>query len=494
MVRPGLQIGFKSLLKKPIIVGGIGLSALLWGWQGIHGPAEPWSQWSLWGLSGLGLLIWRWRRSRNGSTEKQWEALTPAVVEAAIANVEAFLARRRGQAPDLPGDDLAEKLTALKGEPPLPTVLNGIILGEKRTGKTSLLNLLPSQLTLTDANNAHISLTLNWQAIAAEMPMEEMEELMVDAHWVLVLATGDLTGSQWQRLEFLQQNHHHWQLLFNKQDMYTEGDRQTVWDQLQHQMGQLANANPVLPISTAPQPIQIRRHQPDGQVIIDQENPPPNLRDLLTQLEQRAEQQRNTMALAVQWRQCQSIQRQIQQRWRENRRALALPLVEQAQWLAAGTALVNPVANLDLLTAIAINSQLVWDLTSLYHQKMSLAQSKAVAKEMGEVLIKLGMVELSTQALGTLLKSQPLTYLAGGALQGISAAYLTRIAGLSLISFLESQDVDLSEAQWDWSKLTTVVKQTFEQNQRLAVLQGFMQSARQQFASPKPPRTAVELA
>lgn len=482
MVRLALQTGFKGLLKKPIIVGGIGLSALLWGWQAVQGPEEPWGQWSLWALSGLGLLIWRWQRARNGSsTKKPGETLTPEMVQTAIAKVEKFLACRQGQAGDLQVDDLGEKLKELKQEQPLPTVLNGIILGEKRTGKTSLLNLLPSRLNPTDENSE--ALTLNWQVVEAETPRQEMEELMTDAHWVLVLTTGDLTGSQWQLLEFLQENHHHWQLLFNKQDMYVDGDRQTVWDQLQHQVCQWGNPNPVLPISTAPQPIQIRRHHQDGQVEIDQENPPPNLSDLFTQLEQRAGKERNTMAVAVQWRQCQSIQRQVQQRWQENRRAVALPLVEQAQWLAAGTALVNPVANLDLLTAIAINGQLVWDLSGLYHQKISLAQSKTVAKEIGEILIKLGMVELSTQALGTLLKSQPLTYLAGGALQGVSAAYLTRIAGLSLIAFLESQNPDLSEPQWDWSKLTAVVKQTFEQNQRGAVLQGFLQNAQSQLVN-----------
>jgi uncharacterized protein (DUF697 family) len=227
----------------------------------------------------------------------------------------------------------------------------------------------------------------------------------------------------------------------------------------------------------------------DGEWEIDQETPPPDLGNLVSQLQQQATEQWESLVLGQQWRRCQAISQQVEQRWRENRRTLAIPLVEQAQWLAAGTALVNPVANLDLLTAIAINGQLVWDLGELYHQKISLAQAQTVAKEMGTILIKLGMVELSTQALGALLKSQPLTYLAGGALQGLSAAYLTRIAGLSLITFLESQDPDLSEPQWDWQKLTAVVKQTFEQNQRRAVLQGFFQRARQQL-SPASPTTA----
>ncbi|AIE75715.1 MULTISPECIES: YcjF family protein [unclassified Synechocystis] len=482
MVQPALEMGFKTFLKKPFVVGGISLSVLLWFWSASHPAQQPWQQWELWILSGLGLVIWRWRRRPNTILQR-WQPLTPEMLQGAIAHGEKLLARRQAQAPDLNLEDLAQKLKALQQLEPQPQVLNGIVLGEKRSGKTSLLNLLPSQLAQDKGQG---SLTLNWQVVAAETPPETMAELMTEAHWVLVLTTGDLTGAQWQVLEFLQAHHHHWQLLFNKQDIYADGDRQTLWDQLQHQVNQLENPHPVIPISTAPQPIQIRRCLADGEWETDQQVPEPNLGDLVTQLQQRATEHWESLVLGLQWRRCQSIERQAEERWRENRRALALPLVEQAQWLAAGTALVNPVANLDLLTAIAINGQLVWDLGELYHQKVSLSQAQTVAKEMGEILIKLGMVELSTQALGALLKSQPLTYLAGGALQGLSAAYLTRIAGLSLITFLESQSPDLSEPQWDWQKLSAVVKQTFEQNQRRAVLQGFFHHARQQLNPVSP--------
>jgi GTPase SAR1 family protein len=471
-------MGFKTVLKKPLVVGGIGLSALLGLWSTTHSAEQPWGQWSLWILSGLGLLIWRWQRRRQTSPEQR-QTLTPEILQTAVAHGEKLLARRQAQAPALVLEDLAQELQTLRQSPIQPGALNGIVLGEKRSGKTSLLNLLPSQLALGEGEKP---LILNWQVVAAETPPETMAQSMTEAHWVLVLTTGDLTSAQWQVLEFLQAHHHHWQLLFNKQDIYPIGDRQTLWDQLQHQVNQLGNPNPVIPISAAPQPIQIRRYLADGQWETDQEIPPPDLGNLVSQLQQQATEQWESLVLGQQWRRCRGIGQQVEQRWQENRRTLALPLVEQAQWLAAGTALVNPVANLDLLAAIAINGQLVWDLGELYHQKISLSQAQTVAKEMGAILIKLGMVELSTQALGALLKSQPLTYLAGGALQGLSAAYLTRIAGLSLITFLESQNPDLSEPQWDWQKLTAVVKQTFEQNQRRAVLQGFFHHARQQLS------------
>nr|WP_265583518.1 DUF697 domain-containing protein [Synechocystis salina] len=394
MGQPGLKTGFKTVLKKPLVVGGIGLSVLLGLWSVTHNAEQSWGQSGLWFLSGLGLVIWRWRRRYQAAPEPR-PALTPDVLQTAIANGKKLLARRQAQAPDLALEDLAQELEALQQPAPQPQALNGIVLGEKRSGKTSLLNLLPSQLTPGEAAEP---LILNWQVVAAETPPETLAQLMAEAHWVLVLTTGDLTSAQWQVLEFLQTQHHHWQLLFNKQDIYPIGDRQTLWDQLQHQVNQLGNPNPVIPISAAPQPIQIRRYLADGQWENDQEIPPPDLGNLVSQLQQRAAEQWKSLVLGQQWRRCQGISRQVEERWRENRRTLALPLVEQAQWLAAGTALVNPVANLDLLTAIAINGQLVWDLGELYHQKISLPQAQTVAKEMGAILIKLGMVELSTQA------------------------------------------------------------------------------------------------
>lgn len=284
MGQPGLTMGFKTVFKKPLVMGGIGLSVLLGLWSTTHSAEQPWDQWGLWALSGLGLVIWRWRR-RHHAPPEQKQMLTPEVLQKVIAQGEKLLARRQAQAPDLVLEDLAQELQALQKPAPPPQALNGIVLGEKRSGKTSLLDLLPSRLTPGEGEKP---LILNWQVVAAETPPETMAQSMTEAHWVLVLATGDLTSSQWQVLEFLQTHHHHWQLLFNKQDIYPIGDRQILWDQLQHQVNQLGNANPVIPISAAPQPIQIRRYLADGEWEIDQETPPPDLGNLLSQLQQQA--------------------------------------------------------------------------------------------------------------------------------------------------------------------------------------------------------------
>ena len=119
---------------------------------------------------------------------------------------------------------------------------------------------------------------------------------------------------------------------------------------------------------------------------------------------------------------------------------------------------------------------MVLDLGKIYQQKLSLSQAGTVATTLAQLMVKLGLVELSTQALGSILKTQPLTYVAGGALQGISAAYLTRVAGLSLVEYMQEAEVNLNTNHGlNIENLSQKIRQVFEQTQRYGWLQNFAQ-------------------
>jgi len=83
---------------------------------------------------------------------------------------------------------------------------------------------------------------------------------------------------------------------------------------------------------------------------------------------------------------------------------------------------------LDPLATAAINAQLVMELGAIYQQKFSL-QAQAVAGTLGKIL-KLGLVELSPKQSLLSSRATRLHFVAGGAVQGVSAAYLTHLAGL----------------------------------------------------------------
>ncbi|MEQ8963994.1 MAG: YcjF family protein, partial [Coleofasciculus sp. C2-GNP5-27] len=157
------------------------------------------------------------------------------------------------------------------------------------------------------------------------------------------------------------------------------------------------------------------------------------------------------------------------------RRDRALPLIEQYQWIAAATAFANPVPALDLLATAAISSQLVIELAGIYQQKFSLSQAQLAAKTLASLMVKLGLVELSTQTIGGILKSNAFTYIAGGAVQGVSAAYLTRLAGLSLIEYFQDQEISeptATDQPLNLDRLKEKLQTVFQQNQRTAFLQG----------------------
>ena len=143
---------------------------------------------------------------------------------------------------------------------------------------------------------------------------------------------------------------------------------------------------------------------------------------------------------------------------------------------AAAAAFANPVPALDLLATAAINAQLVVELGNIYQQKFSFQQAQTVAGNMGSLMLKLGLVELSTKAIATVLKSNVVTFVAGGALQGVSAAYLTRVAALSLIEYFQSQEVTINaEIGLNLDKLGQTLQKIFQQNQQVAFLQTFVQ-------------------
>jgi uncharacterized protein (DUF697 family) len=198
------------------------------------------------------------------------------------------------------------------------------------------------------------------------------------------------------------------------------------------------------------------------------------------------QQEREELIHGTIWRKAIAVGREAKSLLDASRRVRALPIVERYQWLAAATAFANPVAALDLVAAAAINGQMLVDLGEIYQQKISLAGARTAAETIGKLMVQLGVVEVSTQAIATLLKGNALTYIAGGTVQGISAAYLTRLAGLSVIEYFQEREITASSGEdFNLDRLGRKIKQIFEANQRVAFLQDFVKQALPRLATSK---------
>lgn len=469
-------------LKRPILVGGLGLSASLWLLNSLgHSPLGhafadgP----GLLGAIALGSGLWWLKKSRTSSIAVEpplaLGSVDKAAVEAAIAAVETALA---GLIEELPTEIQADKTQPIWAQidqqrQALAQVLTDLdretltlaLVGNKSVGKTTLAAQLKAGWQLD-----HERLT--------SLVEVEGESVLppADADLVLFVTASDLTQSELQRIQSLLKAGYRVQIAFNKQDQLAPLDRQSVLASIQTRVEDLGIG--VSAIAAQPNSIKVRRHQADGSIKECFEQPEPQLETLTERLSYLVEKDTQQLVLTTALRQAKALKTSTQELLNAQRRSRALPLVEQMQWIAAASAFASPLPSLDLLAATAINAQMIVDLGAVYGQSFSIEQAKTAAGELAELLVKLGLVELSTQAMGSLLKTHAATYVAGGALQGVSAAYLTRMVGISLIDFFEEQSwLAPEQRKFAFAEMGDRLQTLFKAAKQSSALQSFVDQA-----------------
>jgi uncharacterized protein YidB (DUF937 family) len=75
-------------------------------------------------------------------------------------------------------------------------------------------------------------------------------------------------------------------------------------------------------------------------------------------------------------------------------------------------------------------------MARLWDCPWSLEQLQAAALQLAKAALSLGVVEWSGQALAAVVRLHAATWLVGGALQALSAAYLTRVVGRAMADYL----------------------------------------------------------
>jgi len=455
------------MLQRPILIGGVGLAFALWFLQGWQESLAHVGEFSLMGAIAVICCMWLYGKYRP-KQQVQDLPLNRETVEKAIAQVQVVVDRLEIE--NHHTSELQEKIAQLEAQIDRQEI-NLAITGGKSVGKTTLLRALETQ---PQDRKLCISETA---ALFSEVEQKDTAALQsaIASDLILFVTSGDLTDSEYQILQQLLVNRSRLVLVFNKQDQYLPDDRAVILYSLQQKMQSTLAAEDVVAIASAPNPLKVRQHQADGVVEEWLEQRLPEISSLTQRLEYILQQEAQQLVWATTKRQAEELKAEGKIILDRIRRDRALPVVEQYQWIAAAAAFANPVPALDLLATAAINAQLVMELGAVYQQKFSLEQAQTVAGTMGSLMLKLGLVELSTKAISTVLKTNAVTFVAGGAVQGVSAAYLTRLAGCSLIEYFQQQEEAIDSASGlNLDKLGQTLQNVFQQNQQVAFLQGFV--------------------
>jgi hypothetical protein len=111
-------------------------------------------------------------------------------------------------------------------------------------------------------------------------------------------------------------------------------------------------------------------------------------------------------------------------------------LQQRTQWIVAAGVFAAPLPSLDLLVLAVANGLMLQEMARLWNCSWAMPQLREAALEIGKAALAQGVVEWSTQALASAVKLHGATWLIGGAVQAVSAAYLTRVVGHAMADML----------------------------------------------------------
>ncbi len=462
-------------LQRPLVVGGIGLTLGLWGLDSVYHSFSGLGDWlTLGAIAAGGSYWWYNRQGKPALVSTNVVNVDRATLDRALSQVELILQQLTIESPTAAAiGSLQQQLTQAQSNLTRPD-RHIAITGGQRVGKSSLMKLLTTEPIPAAMPLKYIETpALFTIGAASDTAQSTAEKIAFNADLVIFLTNGDLTATEYNYLAALKRLHQRVILLFNQADRYLPDERNLILQKLQFTVNGTLKPQEVVITSTAPAPIKVRQIQADGTALETLEIPPVDVSNFTQQLTNVLANQSEELVWATTYRQISAVQTSAKAALNTVRRDLALPTIEQNQWIVAAAAFANPLPALDLLATAAINAQMVVDLGAIYHQKFSLDRAQAAAGAMGDVMLKLGLVELCTQTVAGLLKTNAVTFVAGGLVQGLSAAYLTRIAGLTLVEYFAAQDLVAPEPTraWNLDLLGSTLQQVFQANERVAYIQ-----------------------
>ncbi|WP_414550225.1 YcjF family protein [Anabaena sp. CCY 0017] len=474
-------------LQRPILVGGLGLSFSLWILQSWHDSIVQLSEFGLFSALAVGGGLWLFQKNRPKNSLEPLDGIVVdrGIVESAIATTQTVINQLAIEAEN----HIALETLRAEVDQLLPELdreeIKVAVTGGKSVGKSTLIQVLESSSWEATQPKVTFSETSPLFREASENSDAAVLAEIQESDFVLFLTNGDLTDSEFQTLQQLKAANQPAILIFNKQDQYLADERASVLLSLKQRM-----AENVVATAASPIPLKVRKHEADGTVQEWMEQPAADIQQLTQQLSEVLTQQRQQLVWTTTLRTAKLLKVEAKNWLNETRCDRATPIIEQYQWITAAAAFANPVPALDILATAAINAQMVMDLGNIYQQKFSWEQAQTVAGTMGSLMLKLGLVELSTKAVSIVLKTNAVTFVAGGVVQGVSAAYLTRVAGLSLVEYFAQQEVALDSGNaLNLDKLRQTLQNVFQKNQQMGFLSAFVQQGVKRLSPQPQPET-----
>lgn len=434
------------------------------------------------GLQGLGKKKKKRRPRVKAPAEKN---------EAAQANLQAVRKQVEQIQDEVAQQALLDKSEALAANFDR-NAFTVVVFGTVSAGKTSLVNALMGRVVgevsapmgTTQAGETYnfVLPGLDQQILVTDTPgileagvmgtqREKLaRELATEADLLLFVVDNDLRQSEYDPLSVLAEIGKRSLLIFNKTDLYTEADQALIIDKLRSRTKQYIAPHDVLAIAANPSPF----HTDSGDTVQSEPDIMPLIKRLAAVLRSEGADLIADNILLQSQRLGEEARRLID----TQRRRQADQVIQRYQWVGAGVIAVTPLPVVDMLGTAAVNAQMVVEIGKIYGCEINYEHGRELALSLGRTLVSLGVVKGVIQMVSTALQVTVAAYVIGKAVQGVSAAYLTRIAGKSFIEYFRH------DQDWGDGGMSEVVKRQFQLNRRDEFLKSFIGEAIEKVVQP----------
>ena len=367
-----------------------------------------------------------------------------------------------------------------------------VVFGTGSAGKTSLVNALIGEIvgevnpimgTTTEGETYSLKLKgvgreiliidtpgILEAGVAGTQRAEIAKQLATEADLLVFTVDNDLRQSEYEPLKALAEIGKRSLLVFNKSDLYTDEDREMILGRLKERVKAFISPSDVTAICANPQPVQLA----SGEILEPTAEILPLIKRLVAVLRAEGEDLIADNILLQSHRLGEETRKIIEiQRRRESDK-----IIDRYQWIGAGVIAVTPVPVVDMLATAAVNAQMVIEIGRVYGVELDIDRGKELALSLGKTLVSLGIVKGAVDILAKALQFHFATYIVGKAIQAVSAAYLTRIAGKSFVEYFK-RDLD-----WGDGGITQVVQQQFQLSRRDEFVKSFVHDAISKVVQP----------
>lgn len=360
-----------------------------------------------------------------------------------------------------------------------------VIFGTGSSGKTSLVNALMGQIVgevgaPMGTTEAGATYRMKLQGVDREVIITDTpgileagvvgtereaiaRRLATEADLIVFVLDNDLRQSEYEPLQALTQIGKRSIVVLNKADLYTQEDLEAILSRVRERVRGTVAIDDVVAIAANPPRMQT---ETGDWLYLD-----PEITELIDRVVHILRTEGEDLLADNILIQSQQLGEEARRLIDEQRRRQAEKLVDRYQWIGAGVIAATPIPVVDLLATAAVNAQMVVEIGRIYGCEITIEHAREMAFSLAKTLVGLGIVRGVIEVVTTALQVSVAGFIAGRAIQGVSAAYLTRIAGRSFIEYFRNNQ------SWGDGGITEVVQKQFQLNRRDEFIKTFMQEA-----------------